>query len=105
MELKDNPLLQQEDYLAGYKESLEALKNHPKMLAFDKLCYDLFTSEFGKKFMEIVRERYLIPSLVNREASNYKEMAIWADGFKDFPRMIIQHVTSHEQRIQAGNKA
>jgi hypothetical protein len=105
MELKDNPLLQQEDYLAGYKESIEALKNHPEMLAFDKLCYDVFMTEFGKKFMERVKERYLIPSLVNREQPNYKDLIIWADGFKDFPRMIIQHIMSHEQRIKAGNKA
>lgn len=102
MELQDNPLLKQEDYMAGYKESIEKLKNHPQILAFDKLNYELFNTELGKRWMDIVKERYLIPSLVNREQDNYDSLVIWADGFKDFPRMIIQHMMSHEQRIKAG---
>lgn len=102
MELKDNPFLQPEDYTAGYRESIEKLKNNPELISFDKLCYELFEmNEMGKKFMEIVRERYLIPSIVARESANYQLMVIWADGFKDFPRLILQGVRSHAQRIQA----
>lgn len=103
MELKDNPLLQPEDYLSGYRESIEALKNKPEIIAFDKMCYELFSgSEMGKKFMQHVKDSYLIPSLVNRDAPNYDKLVIWADGFKDFGRMLVQCVMSHEQRIKAG---
>jgi hypothetical protein len=103
MKLEDNPLLQPEDYLAGYKDSIEQMKNRPELVEFDKLCYELFhTYEMGRKFIELAKERYLIPSIVNREAPNYRDMVIWADGFKDFPRLIIQCVMSHEQRIKAG---
>ncbi len=102
MELNDNPLLKPEDYRAGYKESVEALKNRPDIVSLDKLCYELFhINELGKKFMEIAKERFLIPSLVSRESPNYQIMNVWADGFKDFPRMIIQHILSHDQRIKA----
>ena len=102
MELKDNPLLQPEDFLAGYKDSVESLKNRPELIAFDKLTYEVFASEQGKKWIELVKERYLLPSMVAREAANYQLMVIWADGFKDFGRMILQQIMSHEQRIQAG---
>lgn len=102
MELKDNPFLKQEDYAAGYRKSIEDLKNNPQLISFDKLCYELFEmNEMGRKFMEIIQERYLIPSLVTRESANYQLMVIWADGFKDFPRLILQSVRSHAQRIQA----
>jgi len=102
MELKDNPFLQQEDYSAGYKQSVEDLKNHPEVLAFDKLNYELFSSELGKKWIEVIKDKYLIPSHLDKGSPTYKTLVIWADGFKDFPRMILQHIMSHEQRIKAG---
>lgn len=104
MELKDNPLLQQEDYRAGYQESVDALKNDPSLVAFDKLSHDVFNTEAGKKWLDHVKERYLIPAIVHREQPSYPAMVIWADGFKDFPRMILQAMFSHEQRIKAGAK-
>jgi hypothetical protein len=103
MELKDNPLLQTEDFLQGYRDSVEELKNKPELISFEKLTYEVFASEQGKKFMEYVTNNFLIPSLTNRDAPNYKQLVIWADGFKDFPRMLKQNILSHTQRIAAGN--
>lgn len=101
---ENNPLLQPEDYMAGYKDSVESLKNNPHLIALDKLCYEVFKSESGKKLMELIEQRYLIPSMVAREAANYQLMIIWADGFKDAFRLIKQSIISHEQRIKAGTK-
>jgi len=102
MELKDNPLLQPEDFLLQYRQSAERLKNNPDLVSFDRLCYQLFVmNPDGKKFMETVNQRYLIPSLVNKESPNYQLMVIWADGFKDFPRLILDCIRAHDQRIKA----
>ena len=102
MEIKDNPLLQPEDFMAGYRDSIDGLKNNPALVSFDKVCYELFeATEMGRKFMEIVHDRYLVPSIVNRDAPNYQLMVIWADGFKDAFRLIKQSVMSHQQRIKA----
>ena len=102
MELKDNPLIKPEDFMADYRDSMEKLKNNPELVSFDKLCYELFEgNELGKEFIKLVKDRYLTPSLVNREANNYKELVIWADGFKDFGRMLLQGILSHSQRIKA----
>jgi len=103
MELKDNPLLKSEDYLSGYRESIENLKNRPELVSFDKLCYELFeANELGRKFMHHIEDHFLIPSLVNRESGNYQLLVIWADGFKDAFRLLKQNVMSHDQRIKAG---
>lgn len=100
--LKENPLLKQEDYRAEYNESIEALKNRPELLMFDKLCYEIFEgTENGRKFMEYVTENYLIPPLANREEVNFPTKAVWAEGFKDFPRMIRSALKAHDQRIKA----
>jgi hypothetical protein len=102
MEEKDNPLLQPEDFFAGYKESIEKLKQDPNLILFDKLCYEVFSTEHGKKLLELAKDRYLIPAIVDRGAPNYAQMVIWADGFKDSWRMIIGAIASHDQRIKAG---
>jgi hypothetical protein len=101
MQLEDNPLLIPEDYAKGYRDSSEKLKNNPELVMFDKLCYELLSSEMGKKFLEYVEERYLIPSLANRESPNYGITVIWSEGFKDAFRLIKQCYQSHDQRIKA----
>lgn len=102
MELKDNPLLQPEDYFSSYNEQIERLKNDPNLVSFEKLCYEVFSTEMGKKFMEHVETHFIWPALADRNSPHYKLLVIWADGFKDFPRMIKQSIISHDQRIKAG---
>src|SRR5690349_8804877 len=104
MNIEDNPLLKPEDFFAGYNKSMEDFKNRPELVAFDKLCHELFTSEAGKKWMEYVEENYLIAPIVDRNAPNFHNMALWSEGFKDFPRMLRGAVRSHNQRINAGVK-
>lgn len=104
--MENNPLLAQEDYMAGYKKSIQQLKDKPDAVLFEKLCYDLFAgSDSGKKFMEIVLEKYLIPPLVDKGSSTYPVSVIWSDGFKDAFRLLRDLVKSHEQRIKAGVNA
>lgn len=101
MRLEDNPLLKQEDYLAGYNENIQKLKNNPEYVAFDKLCYEVFSTEMGKTLLKTIEEKYLIPSLANKQHGNYAVLVIWADGFKDAFRTIRDCILSHEQRIKA----
>jgi hypothetical protein len=98
-----NPFIEHEDYFKGYNESINNLKNNPEIIAFDKICYELFEHlELGRVFMEMVKERYLLPSLVSKSSPTYQIDVIWQDGFKDFPRMLRSCGISHKQRINAG---
>ncbi len=100
-----NPLLEPEDYFSGYRDSIEALKNNPELIEFDKLCFELFSqNEQGKRFLELVTQRYLIPALAKPGTATYQLDVMWAEGFKDFARMLVSSVRSHQQRIMAGIK-
>ena len=100
-----NPILEAENYWEGYQKNIEALKNDPKIIAFDKLCYELFEgSKTGKAFIELVKERYLLPSLVSKGNPTYQVDVLWQEGFKDAWRSVISALISHKQRIEAGNK-
>lgn len=98
-----NPFLQQEDYFASYKKSMEEMRNNPQMIELDKLCFELFgMNEQGKKFLEMAKERWLIPALAKPGTATYQIDVIWAEGFKDFIRMIVMGIQTHNQRIKAG---
>jgi len=99
----NNPFLQQEDYFAGYKKNIEEMRNDPSLIELDKLCFELFAvNEQGKKFMELVKERWLIPALARPGTATYQIDVIWGEGFKDFPRMLLMGIHTHLQRIKSG---
>jgi len=102
---QNNPFLEQENFFSGYQKSIDELKNNPQIIEFDKLCFELFESNAqGKRFLELVKERYLVPALVKSGTATYQLDVLWAEGFKEFGRMLLGSVRSHQQRILAGTK-
>lgn len=100
-----NKYLEQENYFAGYQDSINALKNNPEVIAFDKLCYEVFeASDMGKEFIKFATNRFLVNSQVTKGNPSYQLDVIWQEGFRDAYRMILNHVQSHRQRIAAGVK-
>lgn len=100
---KPNPYLEQENFAEGYTKSSEELRNSPEIIEFDKLCFELFSAnQQGKRFLELVVERYLIPALAKPGTPTYQLDCMWAEGFKDFGRMLRGSVIAHQQRIKAG---
>lgn len=98
-----NPFLEHENYFAGYQENIEKLKNMPQVIEFDKLCFELFErNEMGRRFIELITERYLLNSLAKPGTATYQIDVIWGEGFKEFGRMILGSIKSHQQRILAG---
>lgn len=103
MEDQDNPFLQHENYFAPYEEKIKDLRNQPEVIEFDKLCFELFEANpTGKKFLSLIKERYLMMALVQKNTPTYQIDVLWQEGFKDAFRMLVVSVTSHQQRIIAG---
>ncbi len=100
-----NPLLEPEDYFAGYKDSIDKLKNDPKVIEFDKLCYELFSvNDLGKKFIELVTERYLLTVAGTPGSPTYPQECMWSEGVRYAFLLLRNSVKQHEQRIHAGVK-
>jgi len=100
-----NPILEQENHFAGYQESIEALKNQPELVEFDKLCYELFEmNEMGKKFMEHVTDRFLLSTAGQPDHPSFANQAVWFEGVRYGFLLLRNSVKSHQQRIAAGTK-
>lgn len=98
---KTNPFLEPTNYFEGYQKEIDKLKNAPEALSFERLCYEIFEmTEDGKTLMDMIEERYLLPSIVQMNA-NYQIMCIHGEGFKDAFRLLRNCVASHKQRIKA----
>lgn len=99
-----NKYIDQEDYSAGYQESVKEFKNRPEIVELDKLHHAVFEgTENGRKLMDVYEKRFLIPALVHPNSQNYKDLCIFYEGFKEAFRMIRGSVQSHQQRIDAEN--
>jgi len=99
----NNPILQPENYAKQYQENIDALKNQPAIIELDKLCYEVFLKfEPGKRLLEVMKERWLIPALAAKGSANYEQDVIWGEGFKELIRFFLSSIIAHEQRIQAG---
>lgn len=101
--MEKNPLIEPEDFFAPYREKIEALQNNPQAIEFDKLTYELFTrNEQGKKWLEIMKERYLIPTVMPGTQIPFELGLVWGDGFKECIRRIITSIKAHDQKILSG---
>lgn len=98
---EENPILQQENYFEGYQKKIDELKHRPDLVELDKLCYMVFSTDDGKKLMEVFVERYLMPGFVNPGAPHPGQAALYYEGFKEAFRLIRGSVKAHQQRIDA----
>lgn len=106
MAIETNPYIEQENYFAGYEKSIHELKNHPDIVEFDKLCYEVFEhNEMGRKFIEFATKRFLVHSQITKGNPTYQLDVIWQEGFRDAYRMILNHIDSHRQRMKAESKS
>lgn len=104
MKKEGNPILEPENYYDGYQQKIDELKQKPEAMEFDKLCYyALELSEDGKKLIQFVTDRYLIPGFANPNIVNAGENALYYEGFKEAFRMLRNSIKSHLQRIEAEN--
>ena len=100
--MQSNPLLEPEDYMKQYRDNVNDLKNDPNVIEFDKLIYELFEmNPQGKRFLELFTERYLIPGVAHPDSPTFQIKVIWGEGMKEFGRIIISSIRSHQQKTNA----
>ena len=68
---------------------------------FEKLCYQLFENELGKKYWEFVTERFLLQGFVDPASPAAPHMGVYYEGFKEGFRMSLRAIKSHKNRIAA----
>lgn len=99
---KPNPYIDSYNYLSGYQDSVEKLKQDTKVTEFGRLCHNIFfMTDDGKRFMELLVDNYLIPSLVNRDNPNYEIACVYAEGFKAAYRHLKTCAETHANYIKS----
>lgn len=94
-----NPYIQPYNHFGGYQESINKLKEQPEAVEYERLCHELFDLHpSGKRFLELVHERYLSPALFEIGNPQYQILNIWGEGYKQAFRDLITAVKTHNQR-------
>ena len=95
-----NPFLQPENFFDGYKKHEDPSRQNQNV-DFEKLCYQLFENELGKKYWEFVTERFLLQGFVDPASPAAPHMGVYYEGFKEGFRMSLRAIKSHKNRIAA----
>lgn len=97
---KRNGLIEPENYYEGYNASARKLASlQAEPLAFDELCFRVLgTTEDGKGLLQMMKERYIYPSVPCPLGPNFESSAVYYEGFREAFRQIIAHVEGYEKR-------
>jgi len=95
-----NPLIEPENYFDGYNQSAKnAAMAEPGQVAFDELCFTVLgLTEDGKKLMEILKERFIMPSVPAKLGLDFPISATYYEGFREAFRQLIGHVEGYKAR-------
>ena len=75
-------------------------------LEFQRLCWELFhVNPQGKRFMEILKERYLMQPLFKPTDPQCKELALFWEGFKEAIRGFNNFGLQHQQYVNGVNNS
>jgi hypothetical protein len=102
MSIENNPFIGADDHFKKYNENIDRLKNDPNIVAFDRLCYEVFEHyEPGKKLLERLEQLYLHQAMSDPTRGTYVSETIFNDGMRALIIRFMQAVKSHSQRIKA----
>jgi len=97
-----NALIEPENYYEGYNESIKkaALAN-PGQVVFDELCFTVLgRSEDGKKLMEMIKERFIMPSVPCKLSGvDFPVAATYYEGYREAFRQLLGQVEGYKQRM------
>lgn len=97
--MSKNPLIEPEDFFAGYEQSIEEARAKPEVVEFDRLAFNVFgKSEDGKALLEMFKERFIMCATPCALNGPYETACVYYEGYRDAFRMIIGSVRSYQQR-------
>ncbi len=100
--MNDKTLLPgQEDYWAGYQESIDKLRNDPETISFDQLCFEVFNSKEGKKLLEYFESNIVMGAVPSKIDNNFDKSCIYYEGYRQGFRQIIHAVKNYQLRKEA----
>lgn len=98
MNPEQNPLLQTEDPYANVKTVQNAATD--AQMEFQRLCWELFHQDLrGKKFIELLKERYLMRPLFTPDHPQGSNQAMFWEGFREAVRSFYNYGLQHQQYI------
>ncbi len=99
MDINDNPYIASTNYMAGYQDSIDKIKEDKNVIDVERLCFETFVAcKSGKKLINVLTERYINAATPAQLGPNYADACIYFEGFSGALRMLIQGANSYKDR-------
>jgi len=94
-----NPYIEPHNYYEEYQTTEQPKEG----IALDELCWHVFSTDDGKKLLEIMKERFILTATPGPINENYPNMCVFYEGFREAFRQIIGSVQTYQ--IKKDNEA
>lgn len=88
----------EEDYMEGYKASLEEMRNAPGYIEMDALCWHVFSTQDGKKLLDILKDKIIYQATQTRIDPSYPTACVYMEGYRAAFRYLVEMVNGYQSR-------
>jgi len=97
-----NPYIEPENYYEPLNDNIKKLKENPELIAFNKLCYEIFLQNFfGIELMKILIEKFFFSKRIEPGQPNYSIACIHLEGARDLITEMKNCANNHLKYINA----
>lgn len=88
----------QEDYMAGYRASMEEMKKAPGYIELDALCWHVFSTTDGQKLLEIFKDKIIYQATQAKIDASYETSCVYMEGYRAGFRYLVEMVKSYQAK-------
>lgn len=86
----------EEDYMAGYRASMEEMKRAPGYIDMAALCWHVFSTKDGQELLTIFKEKLIYQPTQAKINESYATACIYMEGYRAAFRYMVEMVNQHQ---------
>lgn len=86
----------QEDYMEGYKASMEEMKKQPGYIDMASLCWHVFSTPDGQDLLKIMKEKLIYQGTQAKIDPSYPTACVYMEGYRAAFRYLVEMVNAHQ---------
>lgn len=88
----------EEDYMEGYRASIDAMRGSHGYVEMDALCWEVFSTPDGKKLLDIFKNKFIYQANHAKMDESYPISCVYMEGQRSAFRYLVELVNSYQAR-------
>lgn len=86
----------EEDYMEGYKASMDEMREAPGYIDMASLCWHVFSTKDGQELIKIFKDKLIYQATQTQIGPSYSTACVYMEGYRAAFRYLVEMVNSHQ---------